>query len=139
MVLINLTALVCGRNHASRRVGWGFAFPSIGGNERTDRLAGRLFPLHFRSADWAKVTLHAVASLVIAGPLNWISTSRAADLPSGDGYAYVAPVAQTGWEFRVTPYAWAPASMATSPFAVKRPTSICRFGIYSTPATLVRS
>ena len=65
--------------------------------------------LHFRSADLAKVTLHAVASLVIAGPLNWISTSRAADLPPGDGYAYVSPVAQSGWEFRVTPYAWAPS------------------------------
>ena len=61
------------------------------------------------SADLAKVTLHAVASLVIAGALNWISTSRAADLPPGDGYAYVAPVAESGWEFRVTPYAWAPS------------------------------
>jgi hypothetical protein len=65
--------------------------------------------LSFRSADLAKVMLHTVASLVIAGALNWISTSRAADLPPGDGYAYVAPVAQTGWEFRVTPYAWAPS------------------------------
>ena len=65
--------------------------------------------MFFRSADLAKVTLHAAASLVIAGALNWISTSHAADLPPGDGYAYVAPVAQTGWEFRVTPYAWAPS------------------------------
>ena len=53
--------------------------------------------------------MHAAASLAIAGALNWISTSRAADLPPGDDYAYVAPVAQTGWEFRVTPYAWAPS------------------------------
>jgi hypothetical protein len=64
--------------------------------------------LHFRRTGWAKVTLQAVA-LVIVAPLNWISTSSAADLPAGDGYAYVAPVAQTGWEFRVTPYAWAPS------------------------------
>jgi hypothetical protein len=65
--------------------------------------------LYFRGANLAKVTLHAVASLVIAGAMNWTSTSRAADLPPGDGYAYVAPPAQTGWEFRVTPYAWAPS------------------------------
>ena len=65
--------------------------------------------MYFRRADWVKVALHAVASLVIAAPLNWISTARATDLPAGDGYAYVAPVAQTGWEFRVTPYAWAPS------------------------------
>jgi hypothetical protein len=70
---------------------------------------GGCFPLYFRSAHLAKVTLHAVASLVIAGALNWISTSRAADLPSDDSYAYVAPVAPAGWEFRVTPYAWAPS------------------------------
>ena len=65
--------------------------------------------MHFHRADLAKVTLHAAASLVIAGALNWNSTSHAADLPPGDGYAYVAPVAQSGWEFRVTPYAWAPS------------------------------
>jgi hypothetical protein len=53
--------------------------------------------------------LHAAASFVIAGALNWTSMSRAADLPPGDGYSYMAPVAQSGWEFRFTPYAWAPS------------------------------
>ena len=49
-----------------------------------------------------------VASLCIAGALIWSSTSSyAADLPSGDSYAFVAP--QAGWQFRVTPYAWAPS------------------------------
>jgi hypothetical protein len=65
--------------------------------------------LYFRRADLAKVTLHAAASFVIAGALNWTSMSRAADLPPGDGYSYMAPVAQSGWEFRFTPYAWAPS------------------------------
>ena len=68
--------------------------------------------MYFRSADLAKVGLHAVASLVIAGALNCISAgSRAADQQSGDGYAAVAPVevAPSGWQFRVTPYAWAPS------------------------------
>ena len=68
--------------------------------------------MNFRSADLAKPALRAVASLVIAGALSWASAeSRAADLPSGDGYAFVAPVevAPSGWQFRVTPYAWAPS------------------------------
>ena len=61
----------------------------------------------FRSGNLAKITLHAVASLAIVGALNWVSASWAAN--PGDGYAYVDPVAQSGWEFRVTPYAWAPS------------------------------
>jgi hypothetical protein len=65
--------------------------------------------LHFRRAHLAKVALHAVASLVIAAPLNWTSISRAGDFPAGDGFAYVAPGARAGWQFRVTPYAWAPS------------------------------
>ena len=70
----------------------------------TDR--GGLIPLYFRSANLAKLTLHAAASLVIAGALNGFSSnSRAGDLPGNDGY--VAP--SNGWQFRVTPYAWAPS------------------------------
>jgi hypothetical protein len=66
--------------------------------------------LNFHNADLAKAAPHAVASLVIAGALSCFSVdSRAADLPSGDGYVFVAPVAPSGWEFRVTPYAWAPS------------------------------
>jgi hypothetical protein len=68
--------------------------------------------LYFRSADLAKGALRAVASLVIVGAVSCISIdSRAADLPSGDGYLPIAPieVASSGWQFRVTPYAWAPS------------------------------
>ena len=54
--------------------------------------------------------MRLVASLCITGALSWASTSSyAADLSSGDAYAFVAPATQTGWEFRVTPYAWAPS------------------------------
>ena len=73
---------------------------------------GRGILLIFTRADLAKPALRAVASLVIVGALSWVSTgSRAADLPSGDGYAFVAPVevAPSGWQFRVTHYAWAPS------------------------------
>jgi hypothetical protein len=36
--------------------------------------------------------------------------SRAADVPSTYGSAYVTPVTEApGWQFRVTPYAWAPS------------------------------
>ncbi len=68
--------------------------------------------MNFRIADLAKPALRVVASLIIAGALSWVSTdSRAADLSSGEGYGFVAPVqiAASGWEFRVTPYAWAPS------------------------------
>lgn len=61
-------------------------------------------------ANLTKRVVCFVASLCITGALIWSSTSSyAADLPSGDGYAFVAPAAQAGWEFRVTPYAWAPS------------------------------
>ena len=68
--------------------------------------------MYFRGTDLVKLALRAVASLVIVAALSLLSTnSQAADLPSGDGYAYVTPVAvaPSGWQFRFTPYAWAPS------------------------------
>jgi hypothetical protein len=68
--------------------------------------------LIFSSADLAKPALRALASLVIAGSVSWVSTnSHAADLLTPYGDAFVAPVAAvpSGWQFRVTPYAWAPS------------------------------
>ena len=64
----------------------------------------------FINADLAKSAQYTVA-LAIVLAIGCNSTySQAADLPSGD-YAYVAPVAiaPSGWQFRVTPYAWAPS------------------------------
>ena len=64
----------------------------------------------FINADLAKSAQYSVA-LAIVLAIGCNSTySQAADLPSGD-YAYVAPVAiaPSGWQFRVTPYAWAPS------------------------------
>ena len=64
----------------------------------------------FTIANLTKPAVRLVASLCITGALSWASTSSyAADLSSGDAYAFVAPATQTGWEFRVTPYAWAPS------------------------------
>lgn len=71
----------------------------------------------FNNADLAKPVSRALGpfvlgSFVIVATLCWLSTdSQAADLPSGGGYAYVAPVAvaPSGWQFRFTPYAWAPS------------------------------
>ena len=66
----------------------------------------------FIDADLAKPVRRAVIFLLIFGGLSWVSTiSRAADLPTADGYAFVAPVAiaPSGWQFRFTPYAWAPS------------------------------
>jgi hypothetical protein len=67
--------------------------------------------LIFIQADLAKPALYTVACFAIATALSCNSTySQAANLPSND-YAYVAPVAiaPSGWQFRVTPYAWAPS------------------------------
>ena len=64
----------------------------------------------FIDADLAKPVRRAFIFLLIFGGLSWVSTiSRAADLPTVDGYAFVAPVAPSGWQFRFTPYAWAPS------------------------------
>jgi len=63
-------------------------------------------------ADLTKRAVRLGASLCIAGALSWASTSsHAADLLSTDGDAFVAPVAAapSGWQFRFTPYAWAPS------------------------------
>ena len=86
-----------------------FALPPIGGSPVTYCLGERGLSLIFINADLAKPAVYTV--LAIATALGCNSTySQAADLPSGD-YAYVAPVAiaPSGWQFRVTPYAWAPS------------------------------
>ena len=66
----------------------------------------------FTSADLARRMLRAVALLVIFGALSLVSSSsHSADMPSSDGYSFVAPVAvaPSAWQFRFTPYAWAPS------------------------------
>ncbi len=66
----------------------------------------------FTIANSTKGAVRLVGSLCIAGALSLSSASSyAAGLLSTDGDAFVAPVAATpsGWEFRVTPYAWAPS------------------------------
>jgi hypothetical protein len=68
--------------------------------------------LIFTGASSARLARHSVAPLLFLGALSWVSTSsRAADLPSADAYALAAPVnvASSGWQFRFTPYAWAPS------------------------------
>ena len=61
--------------------------------------------MYFRNADLTKIALRALISLALAGALNAPLESWAGDLPGGVGY--VAP--SSGWQFRVTPYAWAPS------------------------------
>ena len=64
----------------------------------------------FINANLAKRASRAGALLLVFGVLSWVCPiSHAANLPSADGYAFVAPVAASGWQFRVTPYAWAPS------------------------------
>ena len=68
--------------------------------------------LFFAKADTAKHAPRAVALLVFFAALSFVSTtSHSADLPRTDGYSFVAPVAvePSGWQFRFTPYAWAPS------------------------------
>jgi len=88
-----------------------FALPPIGGSPVTDCLRERGSSLIFIQADLAKPALYTVACFAIATALSCNSTySQSANLPSND-YAYVAPlaIAPSGWQFRVTPYAWAPS------------------------------
>jgi hypothetical protein len=66
----------------------------------------------FTNANSTKGAVRLVGSLCIAGALSLPSASSyAAGLLSTGGDAFVAPVAATpsGWQFRVTPYAWAPS------------------------------
>ena len=45
------------------------------------------------------------------GALSFVSsTSHSADLPNTDGYSSTPTVAPSGWQFRFTPYAWAPSA-----------------------------
>ena len=63
-------------------------------------------------ANLAKPLWRAVVSLSISSALSWVSApSYAADPPSDGSYAFVAPVPvePSGWQFRFTPYAWAPS------------------------------
>ena len=96
--------------------------------------------LVFINADLAKSAQYKVA-LVIALAIGCNSTySQAADLPSGS-YAYVAPVAivPSGWQFRVTPYAWAPS--VNGDVTVRGHTRRHRFVVlgYSTLVVLARN
>jgi hypothetical protein len=61
-------------------------------------------------AELAKPTPRTVALLLIFG-VSWISTnSHAADVLSVNGETYALPSpGPSGWQFRVTPYAWAPS------------------------------
>ena len=65
----------------------------------------RLIPLYFHHAKLAKVALRVLASLAIAAALNTPIETWAGDLPGSSGY--VTP--SSAWQFRVTPYAWAPS------------------------------
>ena len=61
--------------------------------------------MYFRSADLTRLAPGLVALFifgVISGP------ARAADLRSNGAYEQPTPVS-SGWEFRITPYAWAPS------------------------------
>src|SRR5512146_2601570 len=52
------------------------------------------------------VLLAAIGIVFFSGA----SKSRAADMPSTYGSTYVTPLTEApGWQFRVTPYAWAPS------------------------------
>ena len=67
--------------------------------------------LIFRNANTAKSAQRAVALLFLFSALSLVSTTcHSADLPNTDGYSFVTPtVAPSGWQFRFTPYAWAPS------------------------------
>jgi hypothetical protein len=66
--------------------------------------------LIFINTDLSKTAVRPIASLLIFGALSWVSSSsHAADLPPAYGAAYVTPAVQPGWQFRFTPYAWAPS------------------------------
>ena len=63
--------------------------------------------MYFRSADVTKLALRSLAVLLVFGAMN-SGPTRAADLLNSGAYQQAAPVS-SGWEFRVTPYAWAPS------------------------------
>ena len=63
--------------------------------------------MYFRSADLTKLAPRMVALLFIFGVTS-LGPARAADLLSNGAYQQPAPVS-SGWQFRVTPYAWAPS------------------------------
>ena len=67
--------------------------------------------LIFRNANTAKSAQRAVALLFLFSALSLVSTTcHSADLPNTVGYSFVTPtVAPSGWQFRFTPYAWAPS------------------------------
>jgi len=65
--------------------------------------------LIFASAKLTKTGARAVALLLVFGVLSCGPTnSRAADLLNSDAYPQPTPIS-SGWQFRVTPYAWAPS------------------------------
>ena len=63
--------------------------------------------MYFRRADLMKLAPRSVALLMVFGVMG-SGPTRAADLLSNGAYQQPTPVS-SGWEFRVTPYAWAPS------------------------------
>ena len=63
--------------------------------------------MYLRSADLTKLALRLVALLFVFGVMS-SDPARAADLLNSYTYPQPTPVS-SGWEFRVTPYAWAPS------------------------------
>ena len=63
--------------------------------------------MYFRSADLTRLAPRLVALLFVFGVMS-SGPARAADLLSNGAYQQPTPVS-SGWEFRVTPYAWAPS------------------------------
>jgi hypothetical protein len=85
----------------------GFAFLPLAEVRGHKREAGLLITIH---ANLAKPLWRVVVLTSIFSALSWVSTpSYAADPPSDSGYAFIAPVASSGWQIRFTPYAWAPS------------------------------
>jgi len=68
--------------------------------------------LTFTTTSLAKLVRWAATLLLVHAALSAFSRgSYAADLPPGNGYVNPAPTlsSPSGWQFRVTPYAWAPS------------------------------
>ena len=63
--------------------------------------------MYFRSADLTRLAPRLVALLFVFGVVS-SGPVRAADLLSNDAYQQSTAVS-SGWEFRITPYAWAPS------------------------------
>ena len=63
--------------------------------------------MYFRNADLTRLAPRSVALLLVFGVVS-SGPTKAADPLSTGAYQQPTPVS-SGWEFRVTPYAWAPS------------------------------